>query len=90
MIRACLCLLVGVYALQLNSFALDSDLIVLTCLTFLAALRIGKVRELLVVAAGSTLFFVATTDVVNSRMAHEFVGDSIVAQVRIVDFPKLN
>ena len=90
MIRACLCLLVGVYALQLNSFALDSDLIVLTCLTFLAALRIGKARELLIVAAGSTLFFVATTDVVNSRMAHEFVGDSIVAQVRIVDFPKRN
>jgi len=88
--RACLCLLVGVYALQLNSFALDSDLIVLACLTFFAALRFGKVRELLVVAAGSTLFFVATADVVNSRIAPEFVGDSIVAQVRIADFPKRN
>ena len=90
MIRACLLLLAGIYALQLNSFALDSDRIAIASLILLAALRFGKFCELLLVAAGCALFFFAAIEVVDSRVAPEFAGDSIVALVRIADFPKSN
>jgi len=90
MIRACLCLLAGVYALQLTSFVPESDRIAAACLVIFVASRFGKIRELLLIVTGSLLFWLAANAVIDSRIAAEFVGDSIVTQVRIVDFPKSN
>jgi competence protein ComEC len=88
MIRACLFLLAGVYALQLSSFARDSDLIAVVLIAFCVALELGKFRLLLLSVAGTVLFLLATLEVISSRIPHELVGDSVVVQVRIVEFPK--
>jgi len=88
MIRACLFLLAGVYALQLSSFVPDSDLIAPALVTFFSGLIFGRLRAAIFLFAGAALFFLAAGNVINSRIAPEFVGDSIVSQVRITDFPK--
>jgi len=88
MIRACLLLLAGVYALQLSSFALDSDLIAVSLLVSCAALFFRDWRGPIIFISGFVLFALAAIDVVDERLAPKYSGDSIVTQVRIVDFPK--
>ena len=88
MTRACLCLLAGVYALQLSSFMPDSDLLAVTLVASFMALATGQLRILLLFLAGVTIFLLAALDVINSRIEPQFVGDSIVTRVRIADFPK--
>ncbi|MDH3751037.1 MAG: hypothetical protein OEU40_10620, partial [Gammaproteobacteria bacterium] len=90
MIRACLFLLAGVYALQLSSFDFDSDLIATAMVALFVALVVGKTRLVLLLIAGVAIFTLAALEIFNSRIAPQFVGDSIVTQVRIVDFPKSN
>jgi competence protein ComEC len=88
MIRACLFLLAGVYAPQLSSFALDSDPIAIVLFTFLAGLLFGRLRDAIFLVAGAAVFLLATFNIINARISPDFVGDSIVTQVRIVDFPR--
>ena len=90
MTRACLWLLAGVYALQLSSFPADSDLTVVVLLAALASLMRRKIRCLGLVVAGGAVFLHAAIDVMESRIAPRFVGDSIITVVRIVDFPRRN
>ncbi len=90
MTRACLMLLAGIYALQLSSFAKDSDLIGVIFVTFLAALIVGRASDFIWFVVGMALFGLAANDVVNSRLAQRYAGDSIVAAVRIADFPATN
>jgi len=88
MIRACLYLLAGNYALQLSSFAIDSDLIAAAFVAFFIAVVLGETRALLIMALGMTMFYVDATEVIESRISSRYVGDSVVTRVRIVDFPK--
>jgi competence protein ComEC len=88
MIRACLYLLAGNYALQLSSFTIHSDLIKGAFVAFFIAAVIGRTRAFLVLIVGVALFYFDVTSIIESRVSDQYVGDSIVATVRIVDFPK--
>jgi competence protein ComEC len=87
MTRACLNLLAGIYALQLISFAQDSDLIELIFAVFLVATLVGRTGDFLWFLAGVLLFGLAANGIVNSRLQPQYAGDSIVTAVRIADFP---
>lgn len=88
MIRSCLYLLAGVYALQLSSFVLDSDRVAVVLVAFFLCVLARRIRILLWLLAGVAVFGLATFEVINSRIAAQYVGDSVVTQVKIVDFPK--
>jgi competence protein ComEC len=88
MIRACLYLLAGNYALQLSSFAFNSDLIRVGFVAFFIAVVVARTRAFLVLVLGAALFYFDVTSIIESRVSDQYVGDSIVARVRIVDFPK--
>lgn len=87
MIRACLFLLAGMYAPQLTSFAIDSDLGKAISVAACVSLALHRLRLLGWFLAGAALFLSAAHDVVDSRIAAELVGDSIVARIRIAGFP---
>jgi competence protein ComEC len=89
MIRACLTLLAGNYALQLSSFAIDSDLLDAGLVAFFVAVVLGKMRALALASLAAALFYIEVIDIVESRVSEQYVGDSIVASVRVVDFPKM-
>jgi len=88
MIHACLLFLAGVYALQLSSFASDSDPLTGSFVAIILVLLWWRVRAVLVAAAGVALFAFAATSVIDQRIATQFVGDSMVVEVRIIDFPQ--
>jgi len=90
MTRACLMLLAGIYALQLSSFAMGSDLLEVIFVAFLAALLLGRAGDFIWFVVGMALFGLAANGIVNSRLAPQFAGDSIVVVVRIADFPATN
>ena len=88
MTRACLYLLAGNYALQLSSFTINSDLINVGLVAFLVAAVMGRARALLVIVLGMALFYIDVLEIIESRVSHQYVGDSIVASVRVTNFPK--
>ncbi len=88
MIRACLLLLAGVYALQLSSFALDSDLIAVSLAASYVAVVFRVWRSFIIFITGFAFFALAASAVVDDRLAPKYSGDSIVTRVRITDFPK--
>lgn len=90
MIRACLYLLAGNYALQLSSFTPDSDLLAALLVASIVCFFVGKFDTLLLFVAGAALFLLAAFDVIDSRIDPRFAGDSIVTTVRVADFPKQN
>ena len=84
-IQACLCLLAGAYALQLSSFARDSDR---AAVTLLAASVILVLRRPLAAAAlisGLVLFVSAAIAVIDGRLDPRFAGDSLLTELEIVD-----
>jgi len=87
MTRACLNLLAGIYALQLSSFAQGSDLIKLVFAIFLVASIFRCTCDFIWFFVGVLLFGLAANGVVNSRLAPQYAGDSMVTVVRIADFP---
>ncbi len=90
MIRACLWLLAGVYALQLSSFADYSDLAIIGLVALCLGIISRNSRPLLVLLAGAVLFLSDARTVIDSRIDNRYAGDSIVAQVRIASFPERN
>ena len=87
MIHACLYLLAGVYALQLSSFATGSDLIATALVAFFIALFFRAWRGVSWSLLGVGLFAVSAAGTLADRLAPGYAGDSIVARVRIADFP---
>ena len=87
MTRACLGLLAGMYALQLSSFAVISDYLnaVFVAVGFLFLLR--QWCLLLWFVIGALLYFLAAQELIDSRIAADIAGDSIVIQVEVVGFP---
>ena len=90
MTRACLCLLAGMYALQLSSFVIVSNLINAVFAVSIALMLVRPLRLVGFFLAGLALFAGAAHDVIDSRLASQLAGDSILTRVRIVDFPRSN
>jgi competence protein ComEC len=90
MIRACLYLLAGNYALQLSSFTPDSDLFAAGLVASIVCIIVGRFDALLFFVVGAALFLLASSSVIDSRIDPRFAGDSIVTTVRVADFPKQN
>jgi len=88
MIRACLFLLAGLYAPQLISFGMESDLVTAALVAALVALVMPALRALGFVLLGSACFVNAACVIIDSRLAPELVGDSIMVQVIVEEFPK--
>lgn len=87
--KTCVLVLAGGFAAQHNRLPLDSD----HCnVLFVAVVLIFACRHLRCFAfllLGFTLFVQAGNDVVNSRLEPQWVGDSMLARVRVADFPKV-
>ena len=88
--KACLFLLAGIYAPQLSSFASHSDLIPVAAFAAIAGIVAGRLVPVVCVAAGYVLFLLAADAVVDGRIAASYVGDSIVVNARVADFPRQN
>lgn len=88
MIRACLCLLAGAYALQLSSFAAQSSLIYVTSFACVVLVPFRRLRGLALFAAGLALFHYQTLQVVDSRIEPRFAGDSLLTTIKVIDFPR--
>jgi competence protein ComEC len=90
MIRACLSLLAGMYALQLSSFANTSEHLDAACILALVLLIAGRWRLLLGFCAGSVLFFLAAHEQIAARPPAAFDGDSLVVEIIVADFPSMD
>ena len=81
-------LLAGGFAAQHSRVPLGSDCARLLIVASLLLFVLPKTRPLAFLLAGFALFMQAGQDIVAERLAPEFAGDSILTQVRIVDFPR--
>ncbi len=88
MIRACLWLLAGTYALQLSSFASHSGRLIVVGVALLALLAARTTHALIAFVLGVLLFVTAVQLVVAGRLDTRFAGDSVLSQVRIAGFPQ--
>lgn len=88
MIRACLFLLAGEYALQLTSFIAGSDLITVALVAVCLVAVVCRKPALTGLLIGVAVFALAASAAIDSRLAPRFAGDSIVTRVRIADFPR--
>lgn len=86
--KACLFLLAGLYAPQLSSFASYSDLFSLLAFATVTAIVTGRLSVVCFTATGYAAFIFASNLVIDSRIDPANVGDSIMADVRITDFPQ--
>ena len=88
MIRACLLMLAGGYAAQHSRVPLSSDFCKL--LLVASALMLVHRRSRLAGCAllGFALFVSSANAVIDGRIDARFEGDSLLTEVRIVDFPK--
>lgn len=88
MIKACLSLVAGAYALHFSSFAASSALILLALFGTGVLLRATSRRVAAFFAVGVTLFSWHAIQVIESRLHAGFEGDSMLAVVRIIEFPR--
>ena len=86
--KACLYLLAGIYAPQLSSFASHSDLYLLASFAVVTGFIVGRALPVVLFCAGYGLFVLAAGQVIDARIPAQFVGDSIMTEVRVVDFPQ--
>jgi competence protein ComEC len=56
--------------------------------TTVAGLVTGRLAAPLITAAGFTVFVFASSQVIGARISADYVGDSIIADVRVADFPQ--
>ena len=87
-IRACLCLLAGAYALQLSSFASDSDRVAVTLFAVSVIFALRRPFAAAALLLGLVLFQSSAKSVIDGRLDRKFAGDSLLTELRIVDFPR--
>jgi competence protein ComEC len=79
---------------QLSSFPVDSDCLLLQIVAFGIALAIAlpylRRQDVFLFLSSALLFWVAAMDIVDARLSSEYEGDSMLAQLRIIDFPRTN
>lgn len=82
-------MIAGGYAAQLSRVPLSSGLCKLLLLVSLALLSCRRTRYPGIVFLGFILFMQAGAEIVEDRLQQRFAGDSLLTQVRIVDFPRI-
>lgn len=80
--------MVGTYLPQLSSFATYSDLVPIVLFLLLGACLAGRSTAVLLLLGGAIQFGVDAERVITSRISAEYVGDSIMTEVRVVGFPR--
>lgn len=88
MIKICLSLLAGVYALHFTSFASPDVLFPLAVLGTAIALLAGGRRAVAGFLIGLTLFALHAQSVIDSRLDARYEGDSMLTVLQVVDFPR--
>ena len=88
MIKSCLSLLAGAYALHFTSFASPDVLFPLAAIGTAIALLAGGRRTAAGFLLGLFLFAWHAQSVVASRLAPQYEGDSMLTVLRVVDFPR--
>lgn len=89
MIRLCVLMVAGGYVAQLGSQALSSDLLAVSLVALVALLACRQCRAPVFFLLGYVAFLLAGQAVVDNRLDESFAGDSLLARVRIVDFPRV-
>ena len=88
MIKACLLLIAGGIAAQHSRVAPESDLCLVSFVASFLLLIFLRTRPAGWLLLGATLFVVAGTRITDNHLDARFAGDSLLTQVRIVDFPR--
>jgi competence protein ComEC len=88
MIRSCLSLLAGAYALHFTSFVSVYGLLLAAVFGAAVAFVAGGRRAAAWFVAGFVLFALHTVQVVGSRLPARFEGDSILTVLQVADFPR--
>jgi competence protein ComEC len=88
MIKSCLSLLAGVYALHFTSFGSINVLLPVAVFGAAAAYLAGGRRAAAWFTAGLALFALHGLSVVDLRLPQQFQGDSMLTVLRVTDFPR--
>lgn len=89
-IRTCLLVLAGGFAAQHSRLLINSDLYAALFVATLLLFVIRRVRAVAFFLVGFVLFVQAGNAVIDARLDAKFAGDSMLARVRIADFPKVS
>ena len=81
-------MIAGGYAAQLSRLPLGSDLCKLLLVASILAIACRRSRYPAYLCLGFALFMQAGQEIVDGRLQARFANDSLLTQVRIVDFPK--
>ena len=88
MIKACLLLIAGGIAAQHSRVAPESDLCLISCVASFLLLIASRTRPAGWLLLGATLFVGAGTRMTDKHLDAMFAGDSLLTEVRVVDFPR--
>ena len=88
MVKPCLLLLAGGLAAQHTTLPVTSDQCSLLLVASIFMLGWKRLRLAGLFIFGFALFMLAGQDIIEKRLQSAYEGDSMLAQVRIVDFPK--
>jgi competence protein ComEC len=89
MVKSCLLLLAGGMAAQHITTVFSSDVIAVTLVASICASVWRRWRAPAWFLAGGALFLLAGSLIVDDRLDARYEGDSMLARVRIVQFPKV-
>ena len=88
MIWACVLVLAGGFAAQHSRLSLSSDICILLLVASVLMLFLRRGRYPGCFVFGLGWFLLAGQEIVDARIADRYVGDSLLTDVRIVDFPR--
>lgn len=88
MTRACLLVIAGGFAAQHSRVLLTWDLCITGLVASLLMLAHARTRSPGFFVLGYCLFLQAGLAIIDARLEEKYAGDSLLAQVRIVDFPE--
>jgi competence protein ComEC len=89
-VRVCLLLIAGGFAAQHSRVPVSSDLCEVLFAASVALFFIRRVRWFACFLLGFTLFLQSGLGIIGARLEPQFSGDSILAEVRVVDFPEID
>ena len=89
MLRLCLCLLSGAYALALFQSLPPDPALILTSIVTLSCLVIAELRLVGLVLLGFVLMWAASRQMLSDRLAPELQGQTLTVTVRVADFPEV-
>ena len=89
-VRFCLLLLAGGFAAQHSRVTVSSDLCEVLFAASVALFLVRRVRWVACFLFGFTLFLQSGFGIIGERLDPKFAGDSMLAEVRVVDFPEIS